>query len=548
MAEETKMPELVEDPVSDNDENKDWNDWNAEDDEEEVTAKVKCVCCDEEFESSAACLAHIKEVHGFDFLAFLEASTSDASLRMYHRIKLVNYLRSLGPTKMLKVEGEEWKSEKYLKSILEDDPLLYLHYDDEDEAEDAPFQLPKEAAPTRDVHKFDSLTREALEAKLTTALEEQAAAAAKLAYLEQHLASLQRLNKTLLDEPEARSRSSSTSSNSSDNSVVKEIDAGYFGSYAGFHIHEDMLKDRVRTEAYRDFIEGNPELFKDKIVMDVGCGTSILSMFAIRAGAKHVIAIDNSGIIERAKEIAKENGYESKITFIKNKAEQIEELAGVADKVDIIISEWMGYCLLFESMLPSVLFVRDRWLRPNTGRVYPDISSLHLVGMAAPEYRKARVDFWKKDVYGFTMESIAKRVHLEPGVDHMQDYKIITDSQKFFEIDCNKVKPEQLDFESNFKLTATEDATLDALVTYFDIGFEKDAKKPITFTTSPAATETHWRQTVLILEQPLVLAKGNTIQGTIQLKANRQSFRDLDILLHYQLNDGPIKTQAFSLN
>ena len=32
------------------------------------------------------------------------------------------------------------------------------------------------------------------------------------------------------------------------------------------------------------------------------------------------------------------------------------------EKVDIIISEWMGYCLFYESMLNSVLFARDKWL------------------------------------------------------------------------------------------------------------------------------------------------------------------------------------------
>lgn len=48
---------------------------------------------------------------------------------------------------------------------------------------------------------------------------------------------------------------------------------GYFGSYAETEIHESMLKDRIRTEAYRDFIYDNKHFFKDKIVLDVGCGT-----------------------------------------------------------------------------------------------------------------------------------------------------------------------------------------------------------------------------------------------------------------------------------
>ena len=74
-------------------------------------------------------------------------------------------------------------------------------------------------------------------------------------------------------------------------------------------IHESMLKDTIRTDAYRDFIYDNKNLFKDKVVLDVGCGTGILSMFCARAGAKLVIAVDNSDIIERAREIVYDNGF-----------------------------------------------------------------------------------------------------------------------------------------------------------------------------------------------------------------------------------------------
>lgn len=47
------------------------------------------------------------------------------------------------------------------------------------------------------------------------------------------------------------------------------------------------------------------------------------------------------------------------ITLIKGKIEEIEL---PVEQVDIIISEWMGYCLLYESMLDTVLFARDKWL------------------------------------------------------------------------------------------------------------------------------------------------------------------------------------------
>lgn len=79
-----------------------------------------------------------------------------------------------------------------------------------------------------------------------------------------------------------------------------------------------MLKDTIRTDAYRDFIYENKDIFKDKIVLDVGCGTGILSMFCARAGAKKVIAVDNSDIISFAQENVFRNGMGETITSVKS--------------------------------------------------------------------------------------------------------------------------------------------------------------------------------------------------------------------------------------
>ena len=69
----------------------------------------------------------------------------------------------------------------------------------------------------------------------------------------------------------------------------------YFDSYAHFGIHEEMLKDEVRTLTYRNSMWHNKHLFKGKVVLDVGCGTGILSMFAAKAGAKHVSLVIDWG-------------------------------------------------------------------------------------------------------------------------------------------------------------------------------------------------------------------------------------------------------------
>lgn len=78
----------------------------------------------------------------------------------------------------------------------------------------------------------------------------------------------------------------------------KEDPDAYFGSYSHFGIHEEMLKDKIRTKTYMNACLQNKEQFQDKIVLDIGCGTGILSMFAAKAGAKHVYGVDNAGIVD----------------------------------------------------------------------------------------------------------------------------------------------------------------------------------------------------------------------------------------------------------
>lgn len=107
-----------------------------------------------------------------------------------------------------------------------------------------------------------------------------------------------------------------------------------------------MLRDKLRTESYRDFIL-HSGLFKDAIVLDVGCGTGILSLFAAQAGAKHVVAVDASEIALKAMDNVYENGLQDKITVVKGKVEEVQLPAHLGSaKVDIIVSEWMGYFCL----------------------------------------------------------------------------------------------------------------------------------------------------------------------------------------------------------
>lgn len=211
----------------------------------------------------------------------------------------------------------------------------------------------------------------------------------------------------------------------------------YFGSYSSHHIHEEMLKDRHRTMTYQNAIEGNPNDFKDKIVLDIGCGTGILSIFAARAGAKHVYAVDNAEIALFAREIVRNNGLEDKITVYKGKVEEIN-FPFKEGEVDIIISEWMGYFLLFESMLDCVIWARDKYLKKDgSGKMLPDRALMYVAAIEDSEFTGDKTDFWR-DVYGVDMSIMARGVFKDPMVDTVPSNNIMSDTCCILDLDLNK--------------------------------------------------------------------------------------------------------------
>ncbi|CAN7111992.1 unnamed protein product [Brassica rapa subsp. narinosa] len=154
-----------------------------------------------------------------------------------------------------------------------------------------------------------------------------------------------------------------------------DFDAAYFHSYAHVRIHEEMIK-------------GIFFFVYPLVVVDVGCGTGILSIFCAQAGAKRVYAVDASDIAVQAEEVLKANG-------LSDKDVEIEEEA------DVIVSEWMGYMLLYEVI--SLFYIhnilsRDRWLKPG-GLILPSHATLYMAPISHPDRYSHSIGFWR-NVYG----------------------------------------------------------------------------------------------------------------------------------------------------
>ncbi|XP_035221872.1 protein arginine N-methyltransferase 1-like isoform X2 [Stegodyphus dumicola] len=305
----------------------------------------------------------------------------------------------------------------------------------------------------------------------------------------------------------------------------------YFDSYAHFGIHEEMLKDEVRTLTYRNAMYHNKHLFRGKVVLDIGCGTGILCMFAAKAGAAKVIGIECSGIVEHAEKITKENHLDDIITIVKGKVEDVEI---PAEKVDIIISEWMGYCLFYESMLDTVLFARDKWLKPD-GMMFPDRATLFLCAIEDRQYKDEKINWWDS-VYGFNMSCIRKVAISEPLVDVVDPKQVVTNVCLLKEVDLYTVKVTDLKFSSPFHLQVKRDDYIQAFVTFFNVEFTKCHKRT-GFSTAPEAPYTHWKQTVFYFDDYLTVRKGEEVYGVFKMCPNEKNKKQKSCCVNSRLTD-----------
>ncbi|XP_029416452.1 protein arginine N-methyltransferase 3 isoform X2 [Nannospalax galili] len=525
---EPEPPEL-----SDSGDEAGWEDADAEPTHDR--RHTPCLFCDRLFTSAEETFSHCKLEHQFS----IDTMVHKHGLEFYGYIKLINFIRLKFPLvtcneKMcheLPAQNPTveymnsmsspvpWEREEHLKPVLEDDLLLQFDVEDLYEPVSAPFSYPNGVSEnTSVVEKLKRMEERALSAE------------AALARAREDLQRMRQFAQDFVMNTDVRTSTPAIAD-------LEDEDGVYFSSYGHYGIHEEMLKDKVRTESYRDFIYQNPHIFKDKVVLDVGCGTGILSMFAAKAGAKKVLGVDQSEILYQAMDIIRLNRLEDTVTLIKGK---IEEVRLPVEKVDVIISEWMGYFLLFESMLDSVLYAKNKYLGKG-GSVYPDICTISLVAVSDVSKHADRIAFWD-DVYGFNMSCMKKAVIPEAVVEVLDPKTLVSDPCGVKHIDCHTTSISDLEFASDFTLKITKTAVCTAVAGYFDIYFEKNCHNRVVFSTGPQSTQTHWKQTVFLLEKPFAVKAGEALKGKITVHKNKKDPRSLTVSL--TLNSS---TQTYSL-
>ena len=290
----------------------------------------------------------------------------------------------------------------------------------------------------------------------------------------------------------------------------------------------------------------------------------ILSMFCAKAGAKQVIAVDKSEIIDKAREIIFNNNLSETITCLRG---AIEEVVLPVDQVDIIVSEWMGYCLLYEAMLPSVLYARDKYLKPD-GILAPAFVSLWIAPVSDSTYVSDHISYWR-DVYGFDMKAMQEGIHDEVRIDVLPKTSLCGEAFPFKVLDLRFCQPKDLVFSTQWKSVLSRNIDeLDGFLMWFDTFFAtssegtlpaphttthdwtKQGRGNISFTTGPFGTETHWNQGLLLSSPSNVisnLSEGSNVSGEVTFSIPEDNKRALTIETSWTATGSEKRTQSWRL-
>lgn len=282
----------------------------------------------------------------------------------------------------------------------------------------------------------------------------------------------------------------------------------YLKPYGDIELQRRMVGDRPRTSAFAAAIREVVQ--PGDVVLDVGTGTGILAMFAAKAGAQKVYAVDVTDIAEVATDLVKANGLSDQIQVIQGRVGEVQ----FDQKVDLIISEWLGSAAFVEGMLHAVLNARDQNLAPS-GRMLPSKVRVLIAPLDDPIlYRNEGPGFWREPIDDLDFSSLEEaellqgrtvQIRVEPAA-------VLAPGQVLLELDLLTTSVDDVWFEGQLEFVPCRDGVLNG----FSLWFEAELSPSVLLDTGPFSPETHWAQTYLSFA-PRPVRAGELMEVSVNL-------------------------------
>ena len=280
--------------------------------------------------------------------------------------------------------------------------------------------------------------------------------------------------------------------------------------YGEFEVHRTMIRDRVRTGAFRRAI--NAVVRPGDTVLDVGAGSGILSMFAARAGAARVYAVERTPIAGLAEQLAAANGVADTVTVIHGDVIDIE----LPEPVDVIVSEWLGGFGIDEGMLAPVIAARDRWLKPGGVMIPHTVTAW--TALVHDRYLADMIEFLREDPFGLKLEVLVEdtvnEIIYSGTFRHLAADDVRSEPRQLWTTNADRIPLEQAQapHQAETLLPVHERGTANALALWFSA----ELAPGISLSVGPGDPPTHWGMTTAPLRSAVQLTPGIAVGARVR--------------------------------
>jgi len=277
--------------------------------------------------------------------------------------------------------------------------------------------------------------------------------------------------------------------------------SGYDGiAISSFDFHHSMLADELRTTSFLSAIEES--VTPGDIVVDIGTGTGVLSVFAAKAGASRVYAIEQEPVIGVARKVAAANGVSDIITFIEGSSLEVE----IPEIADVLITETIGNMGLDEGIITWITDAKERFLKPNGVAIPLDIEVV--VSLVAVPTDYENIERWSRPLLGLDFSPLG---FVARNNVHWVDLSRA-------EFASRPVSVFSTDFEPNsqpMSVTETVEAIKDVHVHGIGVWFRSSLTANVHVTNEAPNGVPSWEHGFMPLDEPIVVRRGELIEVEI---------------------------------
>ncbi|MEL6864016.1 MAG: tetratricopeptide repeat protein [Bacteroidota bacterium] len=273
--------------------------------------------------------------------------------------------------------------------------------------------------------------------------------------------------------------------------------------------HFQMLADTPRNDGFdqalRRAIQGPLK------VLDIGTGSGLLAMMAMRAGASEVYACEMvPALAEAATQIVAANGYKEQIHIINKKSTALKVGEDLPEKADLLVSEIVDAGLLGEGVIPTIRHALNNLVKPNA-IIIPRAANVYGVVIETNHLNKV---YPVKKISGFDLSAFNQFAlssdYVSMHLKHLP-HRQLSEVFPILAIDFKNLPPtagEDQPNETILKIPIATDGQAHAIAFWFDLHIDEE----ISLSSGPDGQMVHWEQAIFFLNQNPDVVQGDTLE------------------------------------